>query len=475
MQVSFAVATSQGLSISNTTASGDQTITYSVKLGDGLSFDGGGNIIVDTPSIIGDGLTIDGNQNIKINAPTCGTGTTANQQVTSWNGTSFTCVSGTDWNLTANNSATTANIGDNQTVSFDDGTGLTASHSVNNISYAINDTGVIAGAYNPTRTATTGGFNLNIPQFTVNAQGQLTAAGTTAISVTGGAGITVGGDGTISMPGIATGTPSCTTAGQGLSWTGSAFNCTTAYSWNLQADSANQTTVGSGGTVNFLAGSGLTVAKGAGNNNVTYAVTLKVGGGLAFDGNSNLVLQNCTAGQILKVQANGNWGCSSDIDTINNRVYAKLYTDILLVCMHLTNTNFNWGTSNCHRPGAQYQLNPIDTVVGYWPFESDAHFTQAPAVTLSYDTNCGAGGYACNKLPDRDPTISNNWNYVIAPTGTNDTDPQVTNTSTYNSNLCAFNIWNITTAGFNYDVHCPGTMNFVFITTLSLMAIEPLQ
>jgi hypothetical protein len=101
------------------------------------------------------------------------------------------------------------------------------------------------------------------------------------------------------MPGIVDNTAKCTSAGQGLSWNGSTFGCTDAYSWNLKANSENTgATIGAGNIVNFLAGNGLSVSR-SGGNNVTY----------------NVDAPTCTSTQKLMWKSSGFY-CAIDNDTI---------------------------------------------------------------------------------------------------------------------------------------------------------------
>jgi hypothetical protein len=305
----------------------------------GLAFDTTtGNIYINN----GNGLNFSSNK-LQINAPTC----TGNTQVLTWTGTAFSCVSGTDWSLAAQGtdgvSGAGTTIGDNETVRFQNGTGLTATRSSDDITYSLNNTTVSAGSYTTTGTATSGDYKFNIPYFTVNAQGQLTAASTTALALTGGAGISLNSSGNISMPGITDGTASCTDAGQGLTWTGSTFSCTTAYSWNLQANSANSTVIDHGETVNFLAAgsAGLSVAKGSANNTVTYTLNLSAGNGLTFS-NGEFALKECTAnGEVLKWNSTShNWDCATFPVEDNKHIISGKVGPIYL-------RDYTTGTSYC--------------------------------------------------------------------------------------------------------------------------------
>jgi hypothetical protein len=281
----------------------------SPNLGNGLALDGD-NIAVNN----GDGLSFNAGK-LQINASQC----TGNSQVLTWTGSAFSCVSGTDWNLQAEG-ATVTNIGDNATVNFASDDNLTAARTGNIITYSLDDTGVTAGTYNATGTATSGDYKFNIPIFTVDAQGQLTNASTTAFALTGGAGINLSSSGDISMPGILDGTANakCTSAGQGLSWTGTEFGCTTAYYWNLGANYEETRPINSGDSVNFMAGAGMSVARAT--NNITYKIDLSAGSGLVIDNDSGIVkLADCPSGQILKAtDATNGWACAVDLDHDTN-------------------------------------------------------------------------------------------------------------------------------------------------------------
>jgi hypothetical protein len=155
----------------------------------------------------------------------------------------------------------------------------------------------------------------SIATINVDANGELTF-GTTAVTITDGSGVTISSNGTISLPGITDGTAICSTAGQGLYWTGSGFACTTAYSWVLQAASTNSTTITAGSTVNFATGGGLAISKSG--NTITYTLALSVvGTGLTVNNtNGQISLMNCTNGQVLKAtSATNGWACGTDVDT----------------------------------------------------------------------------------------------------------------------------------------------------------------
>jgi hypothetical protein len=128
------------------------------------------------------------------------------------------------------------------------------------------------------------------------------------------------------MPGITDDAAMCTSAGQGLSWSGTEFSCTTAYSWKLTAAGGQALTIGSGDTVNFGVdtSSGIDTATGAAVNSVpaglsvarssgTINYSVKLGDGLRFDENGGIALKRCAAeGQVLKWDnTSHNWYCAT--------------------------------------------------------------------------------------------------------------------------------------------------------------------
>lgn len=155
-----------------------------------------------------------------------------------------------------------------------------------------------------------------IPVVTVNEYGELTFS-TQTVSLIGGAGIDFS-NGVISMPGIVDGTAKCTSAGQGLSWSGSTFNCTSPYTFQLAASgTSGSSTVYAGNTINFAAGEGTSVSRSG--NSIVYSMELGSGSGLEVNpGSGGITLQSCIAtGQVLKYNASsGSWNCAADKDTI---------------------------------------------------------------------------------------------------------------------------------------------------------------
>ena len=284
-------------------------------------------VSLDTFYTSSSGITVNNTNNtIAINAPTC----SGNTQVLTWNGTAFVCVSGTDWSIAAQGTAGTQSIYDNSIVTFLNGTsggGLTATRSGNNIKYDLNATGVTAGQYGPVADGADptnlGGYELYFPRFTVNTQGQLTNAGVQKfLSLKPSNGFYYDpSTGELSLPGLTTTCP----AGSGLHWTGSVFDCTTAYRWRLSANGGTTVNIAHDGLVNFSASgtSGLSVAR-SGSNDIAYSVNLAAGGGLVMYNNGISLPRDCTTGQLLKWNGSG-WVCDNDKDTISQRCDA---TDI---------------------------------------------------------------------------------------------------------------------------------------------------
>ena len=308
----------------NNTGTGSGNSGLTINSNKNLSINPGRGVTINTTNNTvevnySDGLTFDDGGKLKINSPTCDVpGENEDKQVLSWNGSAFVCRSGTDFNIAAQGTIGSQNIGDNDTVTFQNGTnggGLTATRDGNDIKYEMNDTGVAAGIYNASRNAVANGVGITVPQFTVNAQGQLTSANSlTTTLVTGGKGITIDSNGAISLNGLEDhNTAYCNSPGQGLSWTGSGFSCTTAYSWNLTASGANSSTISNGNTVNFNASNGLTVSKSG--NSIAYAIDLSNSRGLVFN-NGSVALPNCYAkGYVLKWNGSA-YTCEEDEDSL---------------------------------------------------------------------------------------------------------------------------------------------------------------
>ena len=167
------------------------------------------------------------------------------------------------------------------------GTGITVSGSAGegwSPTIAITNTTVTANSYAPADNAN---GSLALPQFTVNAQGQLTAASTTNITVTGIANSQLANNAVT------------VTAGSGL---------------------ANGGSVALGGTttLNIGAGSGITVNADDITIDLTAATdalsaTTSSGSGLEVLASGLTLLQGCADGQVLKwVEATDLWACGAD-------------------------------------------------------------------------------------------------------------------------------------------------------------------
>ena len=161
--------------------------------------------------------------------------------------------------------------------------------------------------------------------------------------------------------------PTCDASSPILSWNGTTFVCldmtgTGSTNFNISANGVNPRNIANGQTVNFNAGNGLTVTRS--DNNIAYVV--RIGAGLEFDINGNVSikgltnlsscpsdqklswnsttqslycapdndttysafangglrfsgtqigLQNCPTGEILKSTGTNTWGCAADDDT----------------------------------------------------------------------------------------------------------------------------------------------------------------
>ena len=141
-----------------------------------------------------------------------------------------------------------------------------------NVSFGLNNTAVTAGTYAPSANGSGG---LAVPQFTVDAQGRLTAASTTTVTPTGiansqlvNSGVTVNTAGPLS--------------GGGAVSLGGTLNL--AINLNAAGDAATATTTS--------------------------------GSGLEVSGSKLGLLRGCSNGQLLKWDStNLRWGCAADTDT----------------------------------------------------------------------------------------------------------------------------------------------------------------
>lgn len=202
----------------------------------------------------GNGLSL-ASGTFSVNAPTCTAG-----QYTTWNGTAFSCGTPTDTNSGGTVTSITA------------GTGLTGGTITGSGTIALNNTAVTAGSYVPANNAD---GSIAIPQFTVDAQGRLTAASTTNVTPTG-----------IANSQLANSSITVNTAGA----------------------LSGGTTVSLGGTVNLALN--LTAAGAA-----TTATTAS-GSGLEVSASRLGLLRGCANGQLLKWDStNKQWACANDTDT----------------------------------------------------------------------------------------------------------------------------------------------------------------
>lgn len=251
--VATAVTPSGDVTISNT---GVTTIqANSVALGTDTT----GNYVAGATA--GSGITVSGtagegwSPTIAINAPTC----TAGQYLT-WSGAAFSCAVPTDTNSGGTVTSITA------------GTGLSGGTITGSGTIGLNNTTVTAGTFAPANNAN---GSIAIPQFTVDAQGRLTAASTTNVTPTG-----------IANSQLANSSITVNTAG---ALSGGA-------------------TVSLGGTVNLALNLS---AAGA-----TTTATTNSGSGLEVASGSLGLIRGCANGQLLKWDAtNKQWACANDTDT----------------------------------------------------------------------------------------------------------------------------------------------------------------
>ncbi|MDO8335829.1 MAG: carbohydrate binding domain-containing protein [Candidatus Saccharibacteria bacterium] len=271
--VTFADAT--GTVLLHSMISGDATVTSAGALtiaanAVALGTDTTGNYVAGNTA--GNGISVTGSAGegwsptIAINSPTC-----SGTDKLSWNGSAFSCgsdVDTTNFNISANGGAG-QNIASGNTVNFVNGTGTTASRSTNDISFGLANTAVTAGTYAPSNA---GGGVLTLPQLTVDAQGRLTAASTTSVTLTG-----------IANSQLANSAITVNTAG-GLS---------------------GGSSVSLGGTINLTLD-----LSDAGDANTA---TTSSGSGLEASGGEIGLLRGCSTGQLLKYNSTTSlWACSAD-------------------------------------------------------------------------------------------------------------------------------------------------------------------
>ncbi len=227
----------------------------------------------DTTYSAGNGLSL-GGTTFSINSPTC-----AGTDKLTWNGTAFSCASDVDtdtdttnFNVAAAGTGGSQNITSGGTVTFGNGTGTTATRSGSTVTYGLNNTAVSAGTYSPSDNAN---GSLALPQFTVDAQGRLTAASTTNVTLTGIA------NAQLANSAITVNTAGGLTGGSSVSLGGSI---------NLSLDLSDS---GDSATATTNSGSGLEVSGG------------EIG-----------LIRGCSSNQLLKWNSSSlRWECSGDTDT----------------------------------------------------------------------------------------------------------------------------------------------------------------
>jgi hypothetical protein len=282
----------------NTAVVNNQTISYwipkmEVNKGKGLTAEGDyikvnlRNEVNNTTYGSGEGgLKFDANETLVVNAPTCNTGaggsdssatptpnaiTNTNEGSTDdsgrlvWTGSNFDCQRISD-QISQNWGSVTASTG---------GTNGTVSWQIPNIS--VNQYGELYFTQNP--ISVTGGTGINI-----DASGNISLnmadndgwsiGGNDNLYINTGYGLVHEGDNVRFSITPNVGTDYCTGEGQGLSWTGGYFGCTTPYRWKIAANSAGATfNMGYDAVARFQAdGAGLTVARTASSGIITYTI-----------------------------------------------------------------------------------------------------------------------------------------------------------------------------------------------------------
>lgn len=226
---------------------------------------------VESPAYVaGNGLSLVGTT-FNVNAPTC----TAGQYMT-WSGSAFACDTPTDttnFNIAANGS-NSQSIASGDTVNFQNGTGTEATIGAGgNVSFGLKNTGVTAGSY---AASANGSGGMTIPNFTVNAQGQLTSTGTTTVTPTG---ITNGQLANSSITITANGPLS-----------------------------SSVSTVALGGST--------TISLNLATNGAATSSTTASASGLEVSGGALSLIRGCSANQVLKWDAtSGRWVCSGDANS----------------------------------------------------------------------------------------------------------------------------------------------------------------
>lgn len=192
----------------------------------------------------------------------------------------------------------------NNTKSLTAGTGITITAASNlvlgpvlgTVIFAITNTTVAAGAY---------GSSTSVPTFTVNAQGQLTAAANVAINGAGLGSITVTPVGPLTVSG------SPVTLGGAVTLTNTALESIATSSWKAGSGSTagNQTVVigdsANGGDTSFVAGFD------AGNAGATNCLILGYMAGQTVTGGANALAGNLCGGSLTTGTANTFFGTES--------------------------------------------------------------------------------------------------------------------------------------------------------------------
>ena len=241
-----------------------------------LSLTGGGSVVIsdsDTTYSAGNGLSL-GGTTFSINSPTCA-GTTK----LTWNGTVFSCAADVDtdtdttnFNVAAQGTVGSQNIASGDTVTFNNGTGTTATRSGGTVTYGLNNTAVTAASYAPADNAN---GSLALPQFTVDAQGRLTAASTTNVTLTGIA---------------------------------NAQLANSAITVNTSGGLSGGSSVSLGGSVNLT----IDLSDAADANTATTSS----GSGLEVSGGEIGLIRGCATGELLKYNSTSRlWACATDTDT----------------------------------------------------------------------------------------------------------------------------------------------------------------
>ncbi|PJG83043.1 YadA-like family protein [Caviibacterium pharyngocola] len=311
------VTAGTGVTVDNTGRNDDGTINYVVSA-NGTTITAGNNVTVSGNAT--DGYTInatDTDTNTQATV-TAGTGVTVDNTGRNDDGTINYVVSATGTTITAGNNVTVSgNATDGYTINSTDtntqatvtaGTGVTVDNT------GRNDDGTINYVVSATGTTITAGDNVTVSGnatdgYTINAKD-------TQATVTAGTGVTVDStgrndDGTINYVVSATGTK--ITAGENVTVSGNAID---GYTINAIAttDTNTQSTSSAGKGISLN-----TTDNDDGTKN--YEISAKIGGGLAFDANGNIVNDvKITAGSNIQVTGDATSGytiSATNTDTRN--------------------------------------------------------------------------------------------------------------------------------------------------------------